>query len=275
MSQFGYCVSNPNYDDIGQQDGGCGDNYSSLAGVDDCSMFGGMTNYQQGLLGLVPSYCNQASDYAPVRGMYAATQIPAFAGLQYYPTQVGLVDGAYYAAPKIISASGAVVPVAGQKQDPAAAAFINQVVAAADASQARNQVATQQILAKAGMQEKQIAAKAAASVPAVGVASPSIKPVAVITTPPPVAATPAQAAQAKAAGAPVVAVAKAATPAAPVKPVPATPAAAKAAAASGAKVVAVPSSTVAGKKEYFIMTFDMDFPNPFAEQFAMCPFGMC
>lgn len=172
MSQFGYCVSNPNYDDIGQQDGGCGDNYSSLGGVDDCGMFGGMTNYQQGLLGLVPSYCNQSSDYAPVRGMYSATAIPAFAGLQYYPTQVGLVDGAYYAAPKIISTSGAVVPVAGQRQDKAAASFINQVVAAADASSARNQVATQQILAKAGMQDRKIAAAAAKAVPKVGVMAP-------------------------------------------------------------------------------------------------------
>lgn len=141
MSQFQYCSYNANYDDVGQQDGGCGDNYSSLAGVDDCGKFGGMTNYQQGLLGLVPSYCNQASEYAPVQGMYAATEIPAFAGLQYYPTKVGLVDGAYYAAPKIITTSGVAVPVAGQTQNAQAQAFINQVVGGADAALSRNAAA--------------------------------------------------------------------------------------------------------------------------------------
>lgn len=90
-----YCSSNPNYDDVGQLDT-CNDTYSSLAGVDFCPLVGGMHEYQQGLLGMTPSVCNQVSDYARVQGMYQATPIPTIAALQYYPMPTQNIDYGYY-----------------------------------------------------------------------------------------------------------------------------------------------------------------------------------
>lgn len=105
MSQFGYCTTNANYDDIGQSD--CGDTYSSLSGVDFCSLVGGMTEYQQGLLGMTPSVCNQSSDYARVQQMYSATDIPTIASLQFYPWPQQLVNGKYL-SPTIVTTDGQV-----------------------------------------------------------------------------------------------------------------------------------------------------------------------
>ena len=93
MSQLGYCVSNQNYNDAGQMDG-CGDTYASLSGMDSCAL-AGMSDYQQGLMAATPSYCNQVSDYAPVRGMYSATEVPAIARLQYHAPITQLYDNTY------------------------------------------------------------------------------------------------------------------------------------------------------------------------------------
>jgi hypothetical protein len=105
MSQFGYCTTNANYDDIGQSD--CGDTYSSLSGVDFCSLVGGMTEYQQGLLGMTPSVCNQSADYARVQQMYTSTEIPTIASLQFYPWPQQLVNGKYL-SPTIVTTDGQV-----------------------------------------------------------------------------------------------------------------------------------------------------------------------
>lgn len=133
MAEFQYCVSNANYDDIGQMDGGCGDNYSSLAGVDACGMVGGMNNYQQGLNGLTPSYCNQSSDYVGPRMMYKATAIPAYAGLQYYPTSSNIVDNQVVQA-KIVNAGGQVAMPANQARNQNEQQFMNMVKQAAQAT---------------------------------------------------------------------------------------------------------------------------------------------
>jgi len=93
MSQFGYCVSNQNYNDAGQMDG-CGDTYQSLSSNDSCQI-SGMSEYQQGLMGATPSFCNQSSDYAPVRAMYQATNVPAIARLQYHAPITQLYDNTY------------------------------------------------------------------------------------------------------------------------------------------------------------------------------------
>ena len=131
--EFQYCNNNANYDDIGQMDAGCGDNYSSLSGVDSCGMVGGMNQYQQGLLGLTPSYCNQAQDYVGPKLMYNATAIPAYAGLQYFPTTSNTIDN-QVVQQKIISAAGQVAPVAGQVRNPNEAAFMQMVSDAAAAT---------------------------------------------------------------------------------------------------------------------------------------------
>ena len=90
MSQLGYCVTNQVYNDAGQLDG-CGDTYASLSGMDSCAM-AGMQEYQQGMMAATPSYCNQSSEYAPVRGMYGATEVPAIARLQYHAPITQLYD---------------------------------------------------------------------------------------------------------------------------------------------------------------------------------------
>ena len=96
MSQFQYCSSNPNYDDVGQLDS-CGDTYSSLSGIDSCGL-ANMSEYQQGMLAMTPSYCNQTSDYAPVRKMYDATQMPAIAALQVHTPITQMNNNMYYNA---------------------------------------------------------------------------------------------------------------------------------------------------------------------------------
>ena len=93
MSQFGYCVSNQNYNDVGTMDG-CNDTYASLSGMDSCAM-AGMQEYQQGMMAATPSFCNQTSDYAPVRGMYGAVEVPAIARLQYHAPITQLYDNTY------------------------------------------------------------------------------------------------------------------------------------------------------------------------------------
>ena len=107
MSQFGYCVSNQSYNDAGQMDG-CGDSYQSLSGMDSCAL-AGMSEYQQGLMSLTPSYCNQSSEYAPVRGMYTATQVPAIAQLQYHPPMTALYGNKY--VNNMVAVDGQNIPV--------------------------------------------------------------------------------------------------------------------------------------------------------------------
>ena len=106
MSQFQYCSSNPNYDDVGQLDS-CGDTYSSLSGIDSCGL-ANMSEYQQGMLAMTPSYCNQTSDYAPVRKMYDATQMPAIAALNVHTPITQMNNNMYYNA--IQTLDGKVIP---------------------------------------------------------------------------------------------------------------------------------------------------------------------
>jgi len=127
MSQ--YCSSNPNYDDYGF--GHANDAYSSVSGDDSCAAVGGMNAYQQGLLGLTPSYCNQNDNYAPVNMMYTSTPIPDFALLQYYATQTNQ-KGNMFLNPKIANAAGTQVVGTGQVyQTPEAQMAINAGQAAA------------------------------------------------------------------------------------------------------------------------------------------------
>lgn len=100
-----FCSSNQNYNDVGQSD--CGDTYMSLSSMDTCAL-SGMSEYQQGLLGSTPSYCNQTTDYAPVQGMYSATDVPAIARLQFHPYIPQLVDNRYLAP--IMNVDGSVIP---------------------------------------------------------------------------------------------------------------------------------------------------------------------
>ena len=104
-----FCSSNQVYNDVGQSD--CGDTYMSISSMDTCAL-SGMSEYQQGLLGSTPSYCNQTTDYAPVQGMYSATDVPAIARLQFHPYIPQLVDNRYLAP--IMNVDGSVVaPIQG------------------------------------------------------------------------------------------------------------------------------------------------------------------
>jgi hypothetical protein len=141
-----YCSSNPNYDDVGQLDT-CNDTYSSLSGVDFCPLVGGMHEYQQGLLGMTPSVCNQTSDYARVQGMYQATQIPTIAALQYYPMPTQNIDYHYY-GPLMGTPSGKVLYPMQGKPNMQEAQFIDSKQKALGASLQRGDKITQQLLKK-------------------------------------------------------------------------------------------------------------------------------
>ena len=119
MSQFGYCVSNQTYNDAGQMEG-CGDTYQSLSGMDNCAL-AGIQEYQQGLMASTPSYCNQSSEYAPVRGMYSATQVPAIARLQYHAPITQLYDNTY--VNPLMTVQGGTVPVKAGAMNEAVAAY--------------------------------------------------------------------------------------------------------------------------------------------------------
>ena len=100
-----FCSLNANYDDTGFQ---CDDVYSTVSGLDTCD---NMSVYQRGLTGNSPSVCNQVSNYTTVAGMYKATQVPAIAGLQYFPQTATIDAGRVYNRTLVDTQGNVVAPV--------------------------------------------------------------------------------------------------------------------------------------------------------------------